>query len=481
MPNVSTIPRLIPSQLSLHLNRSIRPFSSSPKHHLRTSELTPKQLQSLRANPARLWSDIHSTARWGTGRRYGSDPNETGLSRLTLSDADKCARDWFIQTTQSLSCKTHVDAVGNIFAVRPGLDNSAPATFVGSHLDSQPNGGRFDGVLGVAAGIEMLRVLDENWIETEGPVGVVNWTNEEGARWPLSMMGSGVWAGYLGQEKIYETKEVSGAGRTVRQELERIGYVGDVNANWESGVKVGAHFELHIEQGKRLEKAGEKVGVVEGVQGYKWFDVIVEGRDSHTGTTMFEDRADALWWASKLVVEVRDMAKKHGGLASVGIMEAQPGSVNTVPGRVKMILDVRHRDDGKVDSILEEIETFMRSMEQNSKEGDAPGIKVSMEETFASAATKFHPDAISCAEESAKAVLGTPERDVRKMTSGAGHDSVWTNKRCPTAMVFVPCRDGVSHAPDEWCEEEDCAVGTSVLLQSVLRYDRLRHKKGEYE
>jgi hypothetical protein len=157
-----------------------RDFTTTPGRRLRTSELSSSQLKDLKANADRLWNDIHHTAQWGTGKPYGERPEATGMSRLSLSDADRRARDWFVETTKSLSCKTHVDEIGNVFAIRPGLDNSKPATFAGSHLDTQPTGGRFDSVLGVCAGIEMLRVLEENWIETEGPVGVVNWTNEEG-------------------------------------------------------------------------------------------------------------------------------------------------------------------------------------------------------------------------------------------------------------------------------------------------------------
>lgn len=283
------------------------------------------------------------------------------MSRLALSDADKEARNWFVETTQRLSCKTHVDEIGNIFAIRPGLDNSRPATFAGSHLDTQPTGGRFDGILGVCAGIEMLRCLEENWIETEGPIGVVNWTNEEGARFPLSMMGSGVWCHEIAVQKAYETLEVGdpqGGRKGVKEELERIGYLGGINANGSSGIQMGGHFELHIEQGPLLVSAGEKIGVVEGAQAYQWMTITVEGRDCHSGTTSFEHRTDALLNAAQVMIEAREIAQKYGGLATVGIIKAEPGSVNTVPGRVVMSMDMRHPSD---DALIRMVDELQRS------------------------------------------------------------------------------------------------------------------------
>jgi hydantoinase/carbamoylase family amidase len=224
------------------------------------------------------------------------------MSRLALSDADKEARDWFVKTTEALGCQTTIDAMGNIFAVRPGLRSDKPPTFVGSHLDTQPTGGRYDGILGVTAGVEMLKVLADNWVETEYPVGVVNWTkyvlsilvpagsfhtntpsSEEGARFPMSMVSSGVWAGSVPLETAHNLREVGGGTATMASELSRIGYLGSTPASHTS-MPMGAHFELHIEQGPLLELANKKIGVVTGVQAYKWLTVTVKGRDTHTGT-----------------------------------------------------------------------------------------------------------------------------------------------------------------------------------------------------
>lgn len=466
-----------------------RKFTVTPSSRLRTAELDSSTLSTLRSNPARLWSDIHWTAsEFGPGRRYGPQPTQTGLTRLSLTDPDAAVRKWFVDTTTSLGCTVTVDSIGNIFAIRPGLRNNVPATFVGSHLDSQPLGGRFDGALGVCAGIEMIRVLNDNWIETEAPVGVVNWTNEEGARFPVSMMGSGVWAGARDLDEIYSLQEVSASGdgqrKTVKEELDRIGYLGDRDARVQNGgVPVAGHFELHIEQGPKLTRQGLQVGVVKGVQAYQWFEIHVHGRACHTGTTGFEDRADPLLFTSNFITQVTELATKAGGLASVGIIRADPGSVNTVTDHVMFTLDVRHEEDARLDALVRAFKLWSQ-IDLDYRNGTAerrgaPQLKLEIKQTFKSPAVKFDEVAIACAEQSARQILG-PTVGVPRMVSGAGHDSVNTARHCPTAMVFVPCRDGVSHHPEEWCEEQDCAVGTDVVLQSVIRFDQWRHGQGHF-
>jgi len=468
-----------------------RTFTKSAPAFLRTTELDGPALSGLQVDRDRLWDTIHSTARWT--EPTGVDPSDikhVGLKRLTLSKEDKEARDWFVSTTEALGCKTHVDQIGNIFAVRPGLANDAPATFVGSHLDSQPSGGRFDGILGVAAGVEMLRTLNDNWIETEGPVGVVNWTNEEGAKYPISMMGSGVWSGRVGLQNAWDLKSVSSAGpiATVKEELEMIGYLGSTPAS-PQGMPIGAHFELHIEQGPKLEAAHQCIGVVEGVQAYKWFTVTIKGRESHAGTTDFDHRADALYSASLFIATVREVAKSVGGLSTVGMLSLTPGSVNTVPGEVKLSLDIRHPSDAGLAQMLHMITASSHQIASlttaDGRKSHLTEITFDMREDFASAEVKFHTDAVNCVEQAAAGVLdGDAElvkRKVRRMTSGAGHDSVCTNMHCPTAMIFVPCKDGVSHNPAEWCEQEDCAVGANVLMHAVLRMDRARKGRGDFD
>jgi hydantoinase/carbamoylase family amidase len=403
------------------------------------------------------------------------------MKRLALSDADKSARDWFVSTTEALGCKVTIDAMGNTFAVRPGLRNDEPPTFVGSHLDTQPTGGRYDGILGVTAGVEMLRVLADTWTETEYPVGIVNWTNEEGARFPKSMVSSGVWAGDIPVETAHNLREVSPGTATMAEELKRIGYLGSTPASHEA-MPMAAHFELHIEQGPLLEMSNKKIGVVTGVQAYKWLTVTVQGRDTHTGTTDLKSRADALLIASKLILHSHRLATANNALASTGILNLTPGSTNTVPGSVTFSLDVRAPKDSTVAIMMDLIHRDFPAIAAgenilDSNLGCTPGLplSVSITEDFSSPATTFHSDCISAVRQSAHQLVGHSK--VMEMTSGAGHDSVYASKRCPTSMVFVPCREGVSHNPREFCEEEDCAIGTQVLLQSVVRFDRLRDER----
>ncbi|KAF2724011.1 amidase [Polychaeton citri CBS 116435] len=444
----------------------------------------------VKVNQSRLMEDIHSTCEWGKGESWGSHPTETGMSRLALSDSDKAARDWFASTCESLGCTVTTDSMGNQFAVRPGLNNDAPPTFAGSHLDTQPTGGRYDGILGVTAAIEMLRTLNDNWVETTYPVGVVNWTNEEGARFPISMVSSGVWAGEIPLEKAQGLKSVIPASdtATMKSELERIGYLGDVPCNYEA-VPMAAHFELHIEQGPILEATEKKVGIVRGVQAYKWFTITVKGRDCHTGTTSFAHRADALLTASKMILYSHRAASKAGALASTGILTLRPGSTNTVPGHVKFSLDIRAPADKTVDEVEAQCKrafTAIAAGENVNGINDdcTPSDRqcsIDWVTDSVSPAVNFHDDCIRCVTDASVDLFGKDKLETltEKMTSGAGHDSVYASKRVPTSMIFIPCRDGVSHNPAEYSTPEDCGIGAQVLTGAVLRYDRLRADRGQ--
>ncbi|KAI0441375.1 hypothetical protein F4803DRAFT_419274 [Xylaria telfairii] len=458
-----------------------RCMAYTPRHALSTqtagSQIT--DIGSLKVNEGRLMETLHETCSWGTGKRWGSGPNDTGMSRLALSDADKKARDWFVETTSSLGCDVKVDAMGNIFAVRPGRRDGL-ATFAGSHLDTQPSGGRYDGILGILAGIEMLKVLKDHDAETEFPVGVVNWTNEEGARFPISMVSSGVWAEDITLETAHNLREVGGGTATMRSELERIGYLGSIPASYKS-MPMAAHFELHIEQGPLLEAEKQKIGVVHGVQAYRWFTVEVTGREAHTGTTPLANRADAMLLAARLITHSHKLATKHSALASTGILTLTPGSTNTIPGHVSFTLDVRAPADSTVDAMEADLKrdfaAFSAAGESITEllDGVSPSkpLEVSWRTDSVSPATKFHPDCIAAVRASAEAVTGDKDL-VRDMTSGAGHDSVYASRHCPTSMIFVPSRNGVSHNPEEYTSPEDCALGAEVLMQSVLRFDRMR-------
>ncbi|OQO08416.1 hypothetical protein B0A48_06286 [Cryoendolithus antarcticus] len=460
--------------------------------------MTEKDLASLKVQQDRLMHDIHSTCEWGKGERWGDGHTETGMSRLSLSDTDKQARDWFAETTKSLGCKVTTDAMGNQFAVRPGLNEGAP-TYAGSHLDTQPTGGRYDGILGVTAGVEMLRTLNDNWVETNYPTGVINWTNEEGARFPKSMVSSGVWAGDIPITDAHTLKSVIPANdtATMKSELERIGYLGRTPCS-HTAMPIAAHFELHIEQGPILEAENRRVGIVRGVQSYKWFTITVRGKESHTGATSFAHRADALLLASKCILASHRIATKHNALASTGILNLRPGSTNTVPGFVEFSLDIRSPSNDIVEEVEAECRAAFSALTSNdSTEPEAAHshtssltCDISWRTDFVSPATSFHQDCISCATTSAAALCSpsstsTPEADAnlnlgawgKLMTSGAGHDSVYTSKHAPTCMIFAPSRDGVSHNPREFTTPEGCADGAQVLLGAVVRYDRLRGQR----
>ncbi|KAI1366466.1 hypothetical protein F5Y08DRAFT_132981 [Xylaria arbuscula] len=474
------------------------PYTAYRTFSAQTSEKRITEIEALKVNQERLMETLHQTCSWGTGQRWGSGPNETGMSRLALSDTDKQARDWFVETTTSLGCDVKVDAMGIIFAVRPGRRQGL-ATFAGSHLDTQPSGGRYDGILGILAGVEMLKTLKDHQAETEFPIGVVNWTkcvtsrwqsdfeltsfySEEGARFPISMCSSGVWAGEIPLETAYNLREVGGGSATMRSELERIGYLGSIPASHKN-TPMAAHFELHIEQGPLLEAEKQKIGVVHGVQAYRWFTVDVVGRDAHTGSTPLGNRADAMLLAARLITHTHRLATKHSALASTGILSLSPGSTNTIPGHVSFTLDVRAPADATVEAMEADLKQDFAALAagenvQGLLDGATPSrpLEVSWRTDSVSPATLFHSDCIAAVRASAEAVTGDRSL-VRDMTSGAGHDTVYASRHCPSSMIFVPSKNGVSHNPEEYTSPEDCALGAQVLMQSVLRYDHMRTSK----
>ncbi|KAL8796744.1 MAG: hypothetical protein Q9182_007309 [Xanthomendoza sp. 2 TL-2023] len=379
------------------------------------------------------------------------------MSRLALSDADKQARDWFVHTTRSLGCKITVDKMGNIFAIRPGRRSSFPPTCAGSHLDTQPTGGRYDGILGVCAGLEVLKVLHEHKLETGFPVGVVNWTNEEGARFPISMVASGVWAGEIPLERAHGLKEVGPDRRTMKQELERIGYLGEADASYRT-MPLGAHFELHIGISLPLcslldwEKLPYTVTSLENLNeannrmmdncsdivvhraGPSASDKKAEDRHSAWGsglprTTDFTNRADALLSAAKLILHSHRLAVKYNALASTGIIKLMPGSTNTVPGWVQFSLDIRTVEDDVLMNLEKHIKTdFDKIVKGDSVDGlnDDLGVfgrpcNLEWRLDAPSRATKFDSGCISCVKESAEDLLKNASGDlVQDMISGAG-------------------------------------------------------------
>ena len=412
----------------------------------------PEPGTNLTIDPQRLWDQIMETAKFG-GTAKG------GIKRLTLTDDDKAVRDWFKAQCEGLGCTVTVDSVGNMFARRPGKNEDLLPIAMGSHLDTQPTGGKFDGVLGVLGALEALRTMVEMGYETTAPVEVVNWTNEEGSRFAPAMLASGVYAGVFTPEFAYGREDRE--GKRFGEELERIGYRGEepVGAH-----RLGALFELHIEQGPILEDEGKMVGVVQGVQGMRWYEVTVTGQDAHTGATPMHLRKNALLGAARMIERVHAIALAHApqAVGTVGLVEVKPNSRNVVPGEVFFTVDFRHPDEAELDA-----------MEQEFRK-ELPGVmgplKLEFEEKriWNSPAVQFDPALIECVRHGAEQA-GHATRD---MVSGAGHDAAYLARVVPTTMIFVPCLGGISHNEEESTTFEECAAGAQVLLNAVLEYDR---------
>ncbi|KAI1390815.1 amidase [Hypoxylon trugodes] len=430
---------------------------------------TSKPLSGLKINADRLQETLHYTCQWGAAHRYGDGPTQTGMARLSLSDDDASVRRWFSEETRKLDCELKIDKMGNMFARRAGsLNSKAPMTAMGSHLDTQPRGGRYNGILGVVAAMEALRTLHENGYRTEYDIGAVNWTNEEGARFPKSMVSSGVWAGDIPLEKAWGLADIFDPNVTMKSELQRHGLIGETACSSEAN-QLGAHFELHIEQGPILEESGKKIGVVKGAQAYRWLTFTVEGRDAHTGTTPLRMRRDPLLASAKMIASSNAIARDLGALVSTGVIKIPPSSsTNTIASQVTFTLDIRHIDDNVVTKAQRLcIESFERIAREDGK-----GVQIKWTVDTDSPATQFSADCVGVVQGVAEDLVGP--NGWLPMTSGAGHDSVYTSRKCPTAMIFVPCKEGISHHPEEYCSPEDCALGAQVLLESVTRYDRMR-------
>lgn len=401
---------------------------------------------------SRLWDTLHHTAQWGAF--------EGGVRRLALTDEDRSVRDWFTDAAKHAGCHVKVDKMGNQFAVRAGQNNSLPPIGIGSHLDTQPAGGRYDGILGVQAGLEIVRALNDQNYSTYAPLAVVNWTNEEGARFNTGMLSSAVWAGQLDLDYAYGHKDPE--GKTFRDELERIGYLGTTEASFEAN-PLSAHFEYHIEQGPVLEDEQKEVGVVTGVQGMTWLMVTVTGRSQHCGTTPIDRRADALLAACKMISRINEIAWEEKGLTTVGVINSDPQSPGTIPGQTTFSVDIEHLSNDTMAKMEERVRQTCAEL------ATAGSCKVDIERIWRSVAVDFDPQCIDAVRAAAIDLVG--KDGYRELPAGAGHDSVNTSYRCPTSMVFIPSKNGISHHPSEYSTPEHCALGTQVLLDAVLRYD----------
>ena len=405
-------------------------------------------IENLRINGDRLWASLMELA------QIGATP-KGGVCRLTLTDLDKQGRDLVTRWAREAGMTVAIDKIGNGFMRRPGRNNKLPPIMTGSHIDTQPTGGKFDGNYGVLAGIEVVRTLNDHGIETEAPIEVAFWTNEEGSRFVPVMMGSGVFAKAFTLEHAYAATDTE--GKTVKGELERIGYIGDQEPG---DHPIGAYFETHIEQGPVLEDNDKTIGVVSGVLGIRWFDCTVTGMEAHAGPTPMALRKDAMLAATRIMQDVVAAAHRHPphGRGTVGMVQVFPNSRNVIPGRVKFSIDLRNSTDELVDAMAAEVKAFA---DQVAKEH---GVQVHIEMVSSYPAQLFQPECVEAVGRAA-AKLGYSHMPA---VSGAGHDAVYMAKLAPSGMIFIPCKDGISHNEIEDAKPEHIEAGCNVLLHAML-------------
>jgi N-carbamoyl-L-amino-acid hydrolase len=405
-------------------------------------------MNELRVNGDRLWSSLMELAKIGATVKGG-------VKRLTLTDLDKQGRDLVVGWARQAGMSITIDQIGNVFMRRDGINNGLPPIMTGSHIDTQPTGGKFDGNYGVLAGIEVVRTLNEKGIKTEAPIEVAFWTNEEGSRFVPVMMGSGVFCGAFTLEHAYAAKDVD--GKTVGDELERIGYKGDQVPGQHP---IGAYFETHIEQGPVLEDADKVIGVVPAVMGLSWYDCVVTGMEAHAGPTPMQLRKDALQVSTRIMQEVVAIANRYPpyGRGTVGMVQVFPNSRNVIPGEVKFSIDLRNVNDELLNTMHEEIHAFIDKTRQQT------GLGITLERVSYYPPCPFHPDCVD-AVRAATARLGYSTMDV---VSGAGHDAIYAARVAPAGMIFVPCKDGISHNEIEDAKAEHLEAGCNVLLHAML-------------
>ena len=399
-------------------------------------------------NGPRLWDTLMAMA------EIGATP-KGGVKRITLTEVDRAGRERFTAWCEALGLTMRVDAMGNMFARRAGRDPTRLPVLFGSHLDSQPTGGKFDGALGVIAGLEVMRSLNDLGITTEAPLELVNWTDEEGSRFGHSLMGSGVWAGIFPLDEAYGFTDIDGAN--VSQALDAIGYKGSHPA---APFPADAYFELHIEQGPILEREGKAIGIVTGAQAQVWYDAVITGQDSHAGTTPPSARRDALVAAARVIAHVDALMQARGeeGRGTVGQLQVLPNSRNVVPGEVRFSIEFRHPEGSQVQGLMQGFAAEARALVEKN------GCRLELTELFYIPAQPFDPDCVDLVRQAA-ARLGYPAREI---ISGAGHDAVYVARRVPTAMIFTPCKDGLSHNEAENILPEEAEAGCQVLFEAVV-------------
>ena len=413
-----------------------------------SSTALPESLQALRINGPRLWDSLMELA------QIGATP-KGGVCRLTLTDLDRQGRDLVSRWAREAGMSVTIDQIGNGFLRRAGRNNALPPVVTGSHIDTQPTGGKFDGNYGVLAGLEVVRTLNDANIQTEAAIEVAWWTNEEGSRFVPVMMGSGVFAQAFTLEHAYAATDTE--GKTVKGELARIGYIGE---QVPGDHPMGCYFETHIEQGPVLEDHDITIGVVTGVLGIRWYDCVVTGMEAHAGPTPMALRKDALQVATHLMQEVVACAHRHPphGRGTVGMVSVHPNSRNVIPGRVKFSIDLRNADDALCALMDADIRAVAARLSAES------GLPIEITPVSAYPAQPFHPEMVSAVAQAAQA-LGYSHMPV---VSGAGHDAVYMARLAPAGMIFIPCKDGISHNEIEDAQPAHIAAGCNVLLHAML-------------
>ncbi len=403
---------------------------------------------NLQIDSGRLWGAIHDTAKFGATAKGG-------VRRLTLGSEDKQVRDWFRDACNAAGLEVHVDALGSMFGLRKGRDMSKPPLGIGSHLDTQPTGGKYDGILGTLAALEVVRTLNDAGIETETPLCIINWTNEEGSRFAPAMMASATYAGDYTTDDIWSRKDATGV--SVKEALDGIGYRGSEPVGQR---KLGAFLELHIEQGPLLEAEGKTVGVVDRGQGIIWYDGHVTGFESHAGTTPMPLRRDALSAMAELTLAIEKIALAHApnAVATIGEVNIANPSRNVIPGEIAFTLDVRSPDTAIMDALDRDIRAALSEIATRRR------VEITLEQIWRKPPTIFDGKLVD-AVQAAATELGY---SYRRITSGAGHDACNVASVIPAAMIFVPCKDGISHNELEDATQADCSAGANVLLHAVL-------------
>ncbi|WP_353980101.1 Zn-dependent hydrolase [Salinicola endophyticus] len=396
----------------------------------------------------RLWQSLMTLA------NIGATP-KGGCNRQALTDLDRQGRDLLTRWCEAEDLTVRFDAIGNLFARRPGRDDTADPVVIGSHIDTQPTGGKFDGCFGVLAALEVVRTLNAQGIETQRPLELVAWTNEEGCRFAPCMMGSGVFVGQLTLDDALARRDAEGI--SAGEALEAIGYVGE---DAHRPARFAGYLEAHIEQGPILEDEGDTIGVVTGALGIQWFDVTLTGMAAHSGSTPMHLRRNALLGATRVIEAVDTIAMAHqpDGRGTVGACQVRPNSRNVIPGEVTLSVDLRHSDGEVLDAMVTE---FRRTLERIATEG---GLELAVTQTANNPPQHFDLACIDAVRRAAQ-TGGHAHRDI---VSGAGHDAVLVAGVAPTAMIFIPCEKGISHNEAEYASPADVAAGADVLLHATL-------------